>query len=172
MSGSFLVVRGADLLPGETPISPEMAWQIFERAINHPRDPMQLAAIVAALSPGGVRAQSSLRQAALRKAIYDGTLALLTRPKELSARAAEPAGASVAEQLKEARAVTTWVEMELVDMAGKPVPGAKYLCMLPDGAMRDGALDGKGRVRFDSIQPGTCAFTFPELDGEAWEREL
>ncbi len=63
-----------------------------------------------------------------------------------------------------------WIEIELVDEAGKPVPGEAYLVTLPDGTtVADGTLDEKGRARVENIDPGTCKITFPNLDKDAWK---
>src|SRR5262245_49832825 len=58
----------------------------------------------------------------------------------------------------------TWVEIELVDTAGKPVPGVRYRLELPDGQFQEGTLDQNGRARADDIDPGTCWITFPDHD--------
>ena len=63
----------------------------------------------------------------------------------------------------------TWVEIELVDAAGKPVPNQKYRIKLPDGEWHEGVLDQKGRARFADIDPGTCDISFPEIDGREWK---
>ena len=63
-----------------------------------------------------------------------------------------------------------WVEIELVDQDGKPVPGVKYAITLPDGStMAPGTTDDKGKARVDGIDPGTCKVTFPDLDKDAWK---
>jgi len=64
----------------------------------------------------------------------------------------------------------TWIEIELVDEVGDPVPGESYEITLPDGSKAAGTLDGKGFARVDGIDPGTCKVTFPNLDKEAWNR--
>jgi len=64
----------------------------------------------------------------------------------------------------------TWIEIELVDEAGEPVPGESYEITLPDGSKATGSLDGKGFARVDGIDPGTCKVTFPNLDKDAWNR--
>jgi hypothetical protein len=62
-----------------------------------------------------------------------------------------------------------WVEIELVDHRGKPVPGEAYRIELPDGKGVSGTLDEKGLARVDGIvDPGTCKITFPRLDKTAW----
>ena len=63
-----------------------------------------------------------------------------------------------------------WIEIKLVDQAGKPVPGEPYQITLPDGTtIADGTLDEKGFARVDNIDPGTCKVTFPNLDKDAWK---
>jgi len=63
-----------------------------------------------------------------------------------------------------------WIEIKLVDEAGKPVPGEPYQITLPDGStIADGTLDEKGFARVDNIDPGTCKVTFPNLDKDAWK---
>jgi hypothetical protein len=64
--------------------------------------------------------------------------------------------------------VKTWVEFQMVDEDGQPVPYVAYDVTLPDGARRTGRLDAKGKVRFDSIDPGQCLIKFPEIDGREW----
>lgn len=65
---------------------------------------------------------------------------------------------------------TSWIEIELVDEAGGPVPGEKYSIILPDGRTETGTLDGKGLARVAPIDPGTCEVTFPDLDKAAWKK--
>jgi type VI secretion system secreted protein VgrG len=64
----------------------------------------------------------------------------------------------------------SWIEIELVDEEGQPVPGEPYRITLPDGTtVADGTLDEKGWARVDNIDPGSCKVTFPNLDKDAWE---
>lgn len=68
-----------------------------------------------------------------------------------------------------APAVTTWIEVQLVDLDCEPVAGQRYRITMPDGAVREGRLNYRGRVRFDDIEtPGECQIEFPDLDMEAW----
>jgi type VI secretion system secreted protein VgrG len=63
---------------------------------------------------------------------------------------------------------TDWIEINLVDADGKPVPGERYQVTLPDGSVDEGTLDDKGHVRIDHIDSGTCKVTFPDRDQLAW----
>ena len=63
---------------------------------------------------------------------------------------------------------TSWIEIDLVDQDGQPVPGEYYRIELPDGSTADGALDQDGFARVDGIDPGTCKISFPRLDKDAW----
>jgi type VI secretion system secreted protein VgrG len=63
-----------------------------------------------------------------------------------------------------------FIEIDLVDEGGKPVPGEAYKVTLPDGTtVADGTLDEKGHARVDNIDPGSCKVTFPNIDQDAWE---
>lgn len=65
----------------------------------------------------------------------------------------------------------SWIEIEMVDEDGNPVPGEKYKVTLPDNkTVATGTLDEKGYVKVTGIDPGTCKITFPNLDKEAWEK--
>jgi hypothetical protein len=83
-----------------------------------------------------------------------------------TAAAVAPRGArdSSAPKIKE----KTWVAIKLIDKDGKPVPGASYKVKLPDASVVTGALNEKGEVQFDDIDPGQCLITFPEIDAKEW----
>jgi type VI secretion system secreted protein VgrG len=69
----------------------------------------------------------------------------------------------------ESKNKTAWIEVELVDENGKPVPGEVYEVTLPDGSVSSGTLNEKGVGRIEHIDPGNCQVTFPNLDKNAWE---
>lgn len=81
--------------------------------------------------------------------------------------AAKPTVAAKA--TRKPRATKTWIEIQLVDSADKPVPGEKYRVKLTDGRESEGTLDSDGRARFNQIDPGTCQVCFPEIDANEWK---
>lgn len=64
----------------------------------------------------------------------------------------------------------TWIEIVMVGEDNSPVTDVKYRITLPNSEVREGSLDGTGKVRIDNIPPGQCEVTFPELDTEAWSK--
>lgn len=92
------------------------------------------------------------------------------------------ARAAVRERSSEAPAVTPsqlaggrqkeklhWVEIELIDADDKPVADEAYRLQLPDGSVRTGKLDAKGRAYVGAIvAPGECKVCFPEIDAREW----
>ncbi len=64
----------------------------------------------------------------------------------------------------------SWIEIMLVDMEGKPVPGVRYRITPPAGEEpSEGTLNKFGQAGYYEIEPGTCKVTFPDLDADAWE---
>ena len=62
----------------------------------------------------------------------------------------------------------TWIEIELKDDAGLPIPNERYKLKLPDGSTQEGTLDGDGRARVDGIEEGSAQVSFPDL-GIDWK---
>jgi len=54
-----------------------------------------------------------------------------------------------------------WLQIELVDEQGAPVPGAAYVVKTGSGEELFGNLDEGGRARIDGIDPGSCVVKFP-----------
>ncbi len=67
------------------------------------------------------------------------------------------------------RTLLDWIEIELVDEEGNPVPDEAYRITLPDGSSVTGTLDSNGFARHDDIPAGYCDVTFTDLDKAAWE---
>ena len=62
-----------------------------------------------------------------------------------------------------------WVEIKLVDMENKPVPGEAYQIWLGSEVVAEGTLDAKGHARVDGFDPTQVKVTFPNLDKSVWE---
>lgn len=75
----------------------------------------------------------------------------------------------VAREPAESGSESAWIEVELVDEAGEPVPGERYWIEWPDGAISTGLLDRQGRARVAGRAQGQCSIGFPQLDGRSWE---
>lgn len=65
----------------------------------------------------------------------------------------------------------TWIEIALKMDDGQPASFQRYSIKLPDGTLREGMLDARGRARLEGISSGDCEVTFPDLDGNDWWRE-
>lgn len=82
---------------------------------------------------------------------------------------AQPAGGGVAPPAPPQQR-TSWIEIELVDDAGRPVPNERFRLKLPDGSTRESFLDQKGFAHVELPAPGTCQICFPDRDGGDWQR--
>lgn len=74
------------------------------------------------------------------------------------------------EETDEAQQEDSWVEFELTDDEGNPVPYELYEVTLPNGKKIRGRLNKDGLVRISGIKPGQCEITFPCIDKEGWRR--
>jgi type VI secretion system secreted protein VgrG len=65
---------------------------------------------------------------------------------------------------------THYIEVALVDEAGKPVAGESVRVTLPDGkTLAEGCTNEKGEFKVKGIDAGNCQICFPDLDENAWE---
>lgn len=110
--------------------------------------------------------------------VKDWIVRLLASRELLLAREWPPHGAATQSKKAEAtpataatplRSVKTWIEIELLDDSGQPVPAEAYQIELPDGRLVRGRLDSEGKARFRNIDSGTCQVSFPEIDASEWE---
>jgi len=64
-----------------------------------------------------------------------------------------------------------WIEIRLIDMNDQPIANEEYRLELPDGSLVEKhKTDADGRARIDSIDPGNCKISFPNLDSRDWQR--
>lgn len=85
----------------------------------------------------------------------------------LGQRAIEESAAGTTAGSRAAPRERTWVEIELLDMADQPVAYERYWIRLPDGTVREGALDAMGLAYFDDLDPGQCTIRWLGRDEEA-----
>jgi hypothetical protein len=64
---------------------------------------------------------------------------------------------------------TAWIEIELVDDEGKPVPNVAYRIECEDGRVRTGTTNLSGQAREEGLREGSCKVTFPGLNGPDWQ---
>jgi hypothetical protein len=61
-----------------------------------------------------------------------------------------------------------WIEFELVDAEGRPVPGEPFRIRLPDQSLRTGRTDQAGKVRFECITAGEAKVCYTGFDTKEW----
>lgn len=94
-------------------------------------------------------------------------LAPLGRPEPRPAPKPAPAPPAPGRRVPPVVRETHWIEIELVDDQGAPVPGAQYLIVAPDRGRYTGVTDQRGIARVDGIVSGECRVTFTRLDRSA-----
>lgn len=57
-----------------------------------------------------------------------------------------------------------YIEINLTDEAGNPVPNEDYVLHLPDGTEKQGTLDDNGYAKEEGIPPGSTMVEFPNLE--------
>jgi type VI secretion system secreted protein VgrG len=91
--------------------------------------------------------------------------------EQLAAATLGPDIAGIRFSSGQAEQATSWIEIELVDEAGQPVPNERYEVTAPDGqTILSGTLDQQGQAHMAIREPGTCQISFPGLDAAAWQR--
>jgi uncharacterized Zn-binding protein involved in type VI secretion len=56
-----------------------------------------------------------------------------------------------------------WIEFQLADEHGQPVPDQVFVVVDPSGAEFTGRLDDQGFARVEPVKAGRCSLNFPEL---------
>lgn len=68
------------------------------------------------------------------------------------------------EEAEEVAPESSWIEVQVVDASGEPVPGLAFVLTLPDGASRNGSLDSDGLARVPRTDAGSCEFQLTAED--------
>lgn len=111
--------------------------------------------------------------AAVARGVATGRLVLLRRSRprlvafdrgEGAADEAPPSSRGAADE-----EALTWVEIELREHDGEPVPGEPYEIQTSDGRTLRGELDGSGFARVSEVRAGICVVTFPKRDRLDWD---
>lgn len=79
-----------------------------------------------------------------------------------------PIAVSSKDKAQQQQVKTSWVGIELVDEAGQPLAGQPYAITLPDGSVKTGTTDAKGRAKVEQFEAGNCTLTLTELDEKSW----
>jgi hypothetical protein len=149
------------------------AQAILDRLSTQSEHMAEMRVCLATLMPAGQVAEmddlSVIDALATRIARHEVTFVWF-RPAEANApeiigEGGPPVEAAAAAKEKEERKEEQhFIEIELVaeDEPHDPVAFAKYVVELPDGSIREGYLDEKGKARIDGIPKGDCKVTFPE----------
>ena len=177
----LLIVPRADLRPDDEivadplVVSMDLDWWFEDPVFRRTLIEIWESTSLFPLAQAGLWTEPALRgflKPRLEEILLRGPMALVRAPRTIRSwgepgqdeeKAAEKAPVAPKTEL-------TWIEIELVDERGRPVPNERYSIELPDGAVRNGSLDAQGLARLDGIQPGTCKVTFPRLDGREWKR--
>lgn len=146
------------------------ASRLIERAMLRPHGLAELQALGQAMEGRVTHSRpGALRLDKLKRAFEAGGWVLVAPRAAASIQPVENTERP-ADQVKAAKVLKTWIEFEVTDEDGRPRAGEPYMCMMPDGRIERGALDSKGRARFQGIDPGNCVFSLPDLDQESWQR--
>ncbi|MCB9898491.1 MAG: hypothetical protein H6825_10845 [Planctomycetes bacterium] len=189
-SGSieYVVVRGADVFLDESPreLSPSAAAARLPRLVllgagRGPSGGWEAAVSMLrldgpALMPADQRDARALARR-LGQSFLDRRLVALAFARPWGARL-DPAALTTIDPAPEAAAAPvrsdpedelTWVEIELLDSRGKPVPHEPFELVCADGEHRTGSTDSKGLALVADVAAGQCTVTFPGLDGREWK---
>jgi hypothetical protein len=178
--GEYLVTAvSSALVPGYIPLSPAES-RVIVRSWVRQREASTLSDLLQAL--GSWRTLNPLDEtqafAQLVATRFDDHCpALLLYRREFasvlhtsSSSGADTTAAPLSELASrpEREDLRAWIEIQLEDRDGKPVPRARYEVRLSNRELRQGYLDQQGFSRIDGIPEGTCEVCFPDYDKSSW----
>ena len=63
-----------------------------------------------------------------------------------------------------------WIEVQVLDLAGRPIKGLSYELELPDGSTRSGKLDDSGTLEERDIpEAGPCQLRLTDIGDQEWQ---
>lgn len=155
--------------------------------------PGNIIAVRRALAPAIVSSEGELLDELARRIVHEGLHVVscadtyltsiqgtLTEASSAAAGAAAAAAQTQPTPLQDEEAAqeqrqqaaqteeTHFIELELLDDAGKPVGDEAYFVELPDGSTKSGRTDAQGRARIEGVDPGTAKISFPDLDKKSY----
>ncbi|MCC6877028.1 MAG: hypothetical protein IT378_22170 [Sandaracinaceae bacterium] len=63
-----------------------------------------------------------------------------------------------------------WIQVQIVDDDGNPVPRVPYELELPSSRVMRGTTNDYGVIYVSGIDPGSCKLRLPRHDASAWEQ--
>jgi hypothetical protein len=173
------ILRRTDLIPNE-----RASWQVqsnLEQWLDNPFSRRMLIEIYQALygqndAPDLAASKEewkSYLMPRLKESFRRGDLLLLRgfRPEGfgMDENPSQPAAAAVEATGRQTQRNKTWIEIELIDSEGNPVPNEPCRLTLPDDSVWEGTTNAEGVVRVDFIDHGQCEVCFPNIDLNEWE---
>ena len=129
-SGQFYAVRSTSVPAGESPLPPLTAWRIIERLIVRPVQLHELVTLSQEIRRSCESAAATISSRLLQHAFVSGNWFLIFRPRIASAPVF-PRNEPVAEQIRTAKIIKTWVEMEVVRRPGSALAEPGLLMYAP-----------------------------------------
>src|SRR5438045_1952823 len=109
---AYFAMRATDIKNAETPIAPVTACRLLERELLHPRDLHSVNILARAMARSRVAGSNAIPTREILKAFEIGEWVLIHAAVGLPSSRKDAAAESVADQLKTAKVVKTWIEFE------------------------------------------------------------
>jgi hypothetical protein len=102
--------------------------------------------------------------------LRSGGFVLLRKRRQVWHERKDDRPALTPSQLAAAAKPVAWIEIELVDQDGNPVPNVEYRIECDDGRIRTGTTGPSGTAREEGLQDGNCKVSFPGLNAPDWSK--
>ena len=149
--------------PGATPIRVTHAW--LRRLVSNPMH----RATLGRLRGGRARHADRAPSVAELERLFASRLVLEALPLAALPPPASPPEVEEPAAFEGASEEADWIEIELVDPEGNPVPRVRFQLRSSDGRTRSGVLNDNGWARVERLVAGEYEVSFPEWDAYAWK---